>query len=192
MNSLEMESWTHVMHDAGGLWTWELFRKAPDRITKLIILNTIIYAEGFNPPIKMDTGSFSEFSMWLYSNGLTTDMLLSQLFKKGLKENNLSSNEIEGYKTPLVEGKTKGMYYFFTQTCNKLPDYSSVINSITIPISVIWGRYDDMLEWEPQKERVIDSLNIKDEDLFIIDAKHFIQEEMPDRVNTIILDFIKG
>jgi haloalkane dehalogenase len=190
MDSLQIDNWVHVMHDAGGLWTWEIFKKDPSRIEKLILLNTIIYEEGFNPPIRMDAGNFSEFSMWLYSNSLTTDMLLNQLFRKGLKENSLSFEEIEGYKTPLVEGKTRGMYYFFTQTCNSLPDYSSVINSINIPVSVIWGEHDEMLMWGPQKEKVIDSLNIKSEDIHVMDAKHFIQEEMPDKVNSIILDFI--
>lgn len=191
MDFLEIDTWTHVMHDAGGLWTWEILKVDPSRIEKMILLNTIIYEEGFNPPIKMDTGSFSEFSMWLYRNGLTTDMLLNQLFKKGLVKNNLTKNDIEGYKIPLLEGKTKGMYYFFTQTCNSFPDYSSVINSINIPVSVIWGIHDDMLKWEPQKKRVINSLNINSRDIHIIDAKHFIQEEMPDKVNSIILDFIR-
>jgi len=26
MDSLEIKNWNHVFHDAGGLWTWELFK----------------------------------------------------------------------------------------------------------------------------------------------------------------------
>jgi len=49
MDSLKIKTWNHVMHDAGGLWTWELIKYNPNRIHKLIILNTIILQDGFFP-----------------------------------------------------------------------------------------------------------------------------------------------
>ena len=56
MSSLKIESWNHVFHDAGGLWTWELMKTASEKIKALIILNTIIFEEGFNPPIRFKKG----------------------------------------------------------------------------------------------------------------------------------------
>ena len=82
------------------------------------------------------------------------------------------------------------MYYFFSNTCNNLPDYEEIIEKIDIPVAVIWGKNDDMLQWEPQKEHVIDSLNIKVKDIHLLDAKHFIQEEKPDHINSIILNLV--
>ena len=38
MDHLQVDSWTHAMHDAGGLWTWELFKLAPSRIKKLVFV----------------------------------------------------------------------------------------------------------------------------------------------------------
>ncbi|WP_299013742.1 alpha/beta fold hydrolase [uncultured Polaribacter sp.] len=137
MNALNIKSWTHVTHDAGGLWTWELLKQDKKRINKLIILNSIVFEEGFNPPIRMKKGFFAKTSMWMYSNGVTTNMLLKALFKTGLVNNTLSKNEIEGYKKPLKEGKTRGMYYFFSKTCNTLPDYAALIKSLQIPVVVI-------------------------------------------------------
>jgi len=192
MDHLKIDSWSHVMHDAGGLWTWETFKKVPSRINRLIILNTIIYKEGFNPPIKMTRGPFARFSMWLYRNKSTTNTLLDQLFKKGMNHNELTEEEIEGYKMPLQEGKTNAMYYFFTNTCNELTDYDSLLNSINIPVTVIWGKNDDMLEWEPQKEKVQKSLKIKNENIHTLDGRHFIQEGFPEQINEIIINFMKN
>ena len=192
MDGLHIKKWNHVTHDAGGLWTWELLKKHKQRVKKIVLLNTIIYEEGFHPPIRMKKGFIAKFSMWMYKNSVTTNLLLKGLFKNGLKENNLTKSEIEGYKKPLIEGKVNAMYYFFSQTCNVFPDNSKVIGSLDIPVSIIWGEHDKMLQWEPQKELVTDALNLQQEDIHILDAKHFIQEEKPQEINEIILKFING
>jgi haloalkane dehalogenase len=191
MNDLDINKWSHVTHDAGGLWTWALFKQDNQRIEKLILLNTIVFEEGFHPPIKMKKGIIAKFSMWLYKNGVTTNLLLKGLFKSGLMENNLTKIEIEGYKKPLLEGKTKGMYYFFSKTCNTFPDTESIIKNLEIPVAVIWGKHDKMLQIAPQKKKMMDAMKIQEKDIHIIDAKHFIQEEKPTEINSLILNFIK-
>jgi len=191
MDSLEIDQWNHLMHDAGGLWTWELIKKHPDKISKLVILNTIIYSEGFDPPVRMKKGFIARTAMWAYRNGITTNILLKSLFKSGMLENDLNEQDVEGYKTPLKEGKTKGMYYFFTQTCNELTDYSEQLKNFNKPVAVIWGENDEFLLWEPQKDRVIQDLDISEENIHILNAKHFIQEEKPEKIISTILDFLK-
>jgi len=138
MDHLKIKNWTHVMHDAGGLWTWEIFKKQPKRIKRLVVLNTIIFEEGFNPPVRLKKGRITKSIMWLYRNKTASNKLLEQLFKKGLSENTLTQEELEGYRKPLQEGKTKAMYYFFSNTCNQVADYDALINSINIPVSVVW------------------------------------------------------
>lgn len=191
MDHLGIQSWSHVMHDAGGLWTWELIKKQPSRIDNLVILNTIIYEEGFDPPIRMKKGVFARTAMWGYRNGVTTNVMLKNLFKSGMIENTLNEADIEGYKKPLLEGKTRGMYYFFTQTCQELPDYEAITKEIDIPTSVIWGKNDEFLLWTPQASEVIDNLSIKDNNVHLLDAKHFIQEEQPEQIVRMIIEFIK-
>jgi pimeloyl-ACP methyl ester carboxylesterase len=191
MDSLEIASWNHVMHDAGGLWTWALIKQQPGRISNLVVLNTIIYEEGFDPPIRFDEGFLARTAMWAYRNGITTNTMLQGLFKAGMTENTLNKNDVEGYKTPLLEGKTKAMYYFFTQTCNLLPDISEAVKNINIPVAVIWGENDAFLSWEPQKTKVINALRISEENIHILDAKHFIQEEKPEEISGLILAFLE-
>ncbi|MEW7280984.1 alpha/beta hydrolase [Aquimarina sp. 2201CG1-2-11] len=191
MNALGIESWTHVMHDAGGLWTWELMRQDPDKIEKLVVLNTIIYEEGFYPPVRMKPGGVAKTAMWAYRNGVTTNTLLKSLFKQGLKENTLNSLDVEGYKTPLLEGKTHAMYYFYSQTCNVLPDYSDVFENIKIPVSVIWGIHDTMLQWPPQQTRASNALKVNSQDIHFVDEKHFVQETKATEIAYKIIDFLR-
>ncbi len=191
MDSLSISSWTHVLHDAGGLWTWALLKTAPKRIEKLVMLNTVIFDEGFYPPVPMKPGGIAKTAMWTYSNGMTTNVLLKKLFETGLKKNTLNKTDVEGYKTPLKEGKTKGMYYFFTQTCSDLPDYSSVFSKIEAPKLLIWGQHDDMLRWHPQQKRVTETFEIKEENIHLIDEKHFIQETRDKEIVKIVLEFLK-
>lgn len=191
MDHLSIDSWTHVMHDAGGLWTWEMLGKNPGRVEKLVILNTIILEDGFDPPIRFKPGFMAKTAMWSYRNGFTTNAMLKGLFKSGLKENNLNKEDIEGYKTPLKEGKTKAMYYFFTQTCNELPDYRPMIQNLNIPATVIWGEEDSFLKWLPQKAELEKDFKLGASDEHLLDAKHFIQEEKPKEITKLILEFLK-
>lgn len=191
MSQLEIDSWTHVMHDAGGLWTWELLEQAPQKVENLVILNSIIYEEGFDPPIRFEPGFMARTAMWSYRNGITTNMMLKGLFKSGMQKNTLNKEDINGYKTPMREGKTRGMYYFFTQTCNTLPDYQSMIQKINIPTTIIWGKDDSFLKLSPQQEALVKDLNIKPQNIHLLDAKHFIQEEKPEEIVNLIAEFLK-
>ncbi len=191
MDSLNIEKWTHVMHDAGGLWTWELLKQESHRFKNLVILNTIIYEEGFQPPIRFKKGFTARIAMWSYRNKITTNMMLRGLLKSGLIEHNLNKTDIEGYKIPLKEGKTRGMYYFFTQTCNELPNYSEVLSQFKRPVTIIWGEEDEFLLWQSQANRVKSDLNISEENIHLLKAKHFIQEEEPQEIIKIILQSLK-
>ena len=192
MSFLKIESWNHVFHDAGGLWTWELLKQAPLKIKNLIILNTIIYEAGFKPPIRFKKGFIARCIMALYSNGISTNMMLKGLFKTGLIDHSImTKSAIEGYKKPMLEGKVKAMYHFFSNTCNNLPDYSEVFENLSMPKLLIWGQEDEFLVFDKMKNKVITGLNLNEEYVHTIEAKHFIQEEQPELINRLILDFLK-
>lgn len=182
MDHLELNTWTQVIHDAGGCWTWEVFKIQPQRISSLILLNTIVYEEGFNPPIRMKEGGFAKLSMWLYRQGMSSRILLKQLFKNGLVNKTLSKSEFEGYRLPLTEGRTHGLYQFYTTVTQDFPNNDSTIEKIKIPVGLIWGKEDGTLQIEPQKERIIQNLGIKKEHIHLLDGDHFILEEFPEQI----------
>lgn len=190
MDSLQINNWHHVSHDAGGLWTWEIFKNYPTKINKLTVLNSVVYKEGFHPPIKFKKGFLAKTAMWAYNNNVTTNSMLKMLFKNGLENPKLlNDSDFFGYKKPLIENKTKAMYYFFTQTCNHLTDYSNVFKSIDIPVQFIWGKHDEMLELKSQLNLVKNGFRVEEKNIHLLDAKHFIQEEKPDEIVTLIHSF---
>ena len=191
MRFLKINSWNHIFHDAGGLWTWELIKLAPEKIKSLVILNTIIFKEGFKPPIRFKRGFIAKCVMAMYSNGISTNTMLKGLFKTGLKNDEiLTKEQLQGYKKPLLEGKTKAMYHFFSNTCNSLPDYSSVIKTLNMPRLLIWGKEDSFLVFNDMKDKVMEQLISSEKQIHLIDAKHFIQEEKPNEINELILNFL--
>ncbi len=191
MDYLKVEAWNHVFHDAGGLWTWELLKNNAHRVKRLIILNTIIYSNGFQPPIKLKKGLLTRLIMAMYSNGISTNAMLKGLFKTGLVNNNLTKTDLEGYKKPFLEGKTKAMYHFFSRTCYDLPNYESVIKSLSMPKLLIWGKHDSFLVFDDMKDKVISDLKLEEENIHLLEAKHFIQEEQPDQISSLIFSFMK-
>ena len=131
----------------------------------------------FQPPMRFEKGVFTKLSMSFYSNKLTNKTIMKKLFKNALIKNDLTVNEIEGYRKPLLEGKTNALYTFFSSTCNALPNYKETITSMNIPAMVIWGKHDKMLQWLPMANQVVNDLSIQEKDVHIIEAKHYIQEE---------------
>ena len=187
MKHLNIDSWTHIMHDAGGLWTWEMLKVDPDKIEKLIVLNTIIYDEGFEPPVKMKKGFFAKIPMWAYRN--MSGMMIGKLFKNGTNDHQMSKAEIEGYTTPLKQGKTQALYKFFTTNTKSIPDYTTALTNLKVPVQVIWGTDDTILLWNPQKEKVTKNLKVDPKDIHLLSKNHFIQEEATDKLIELISSF---
>jgi len=191
MDSLKINNWTHVCHDAGGLWTWELVKKDSMRIEHLVLLNTIILKEGFNPPIQMKKNIFSRLYVKMYTSFLSRKSSIKATIKGGLENKELCNpNMLVGYIKPTKSHLDRALFQFFSNTYVKdLPDYKPVLQKIKCPVTVIWGKNDEILVWEKQAETVKKLLNIKDSDIHILEnAKHFIQEEKPME----IVEFIAG
>ena len=193
MHYLGIENWSQVFHDGGGLWTWEMLKKNKKAITHLFMLNTIVYEEGFKPPIRFETGTIAGLFSRLYSSVAGQKIVIDQTIKRGVNEKKIiSKNILEGYRKPFLEEGHGAIYYFFTQTCKRLEDYSELHKSLGIPTTVIWGENDVMLVWDKIKGQVKSNFKLEDEDIHVLDAKHFIQEEKPNEISEIILKALKG
>ena len=189
MDHLNIKNWHHAMHDAGGLWTWELFKLAPNKISALTILNTIIYQEGFCPPIQVKKGVLGKLIMWGYRT--KTNLMVKKLFEGGTNDYAMSKADVEGYITPLRKGKTDALYTFFTSNTKEIPNYSNTLKNIKIPVQVIWGTDDKILVWDKQSTKVITDLNIKSSDIHLLKKNHFLQEEASNELVSRILNFKK-
>lgn len=189
MDQLQIEQWTHVFHDGGGLYTWELLRQCPERVKRLVMMNTIVYQAGFKPPMKFEPGLLAKAYVRQYCAPLGQRIVIHGTFKNGVKAKEVVTDDmLAGYKEPFLNAEPHSLYYFFTQTCRKIDDYSELHQSLDMPLTVIWGQHDHILVWEHIAEEVKRYFNLQEQDIHILDARHFIQEEKPEEIVEIILD----
>lgn len=193
MEHLNIEEWTQVFHDGGGLWTWEMLIQDASKVNHLVMLNTIVYEAGFKPPIRFKEGKVAEKYAKQYTTKMGQKMVINPTFKNGvLNKEVINDSMLQGYKIPYLDQSSASLYYFFTRTCNKIPNYTTLYQSLNIPLTVIWGEEDDMLVWKNIEELVKKNFDIKDENIHLLDAKHFIQEEKPKEISDIIVQELKG
>lgn len=194
MDGLKIKRWHHVCHDAGGLWTQALVERAPSRLKSLTLLNSVLLKEGFAPPVRMKQGLVAKTAMASYRSSITNSLMTGILFQQGLEDcQHLTDDDKEGYRRPLLEGKTDSLYYFFSKSCNELPDYRNALRGLTkhhCPVQVIWGIKDDMLLWNPQAEEVKSMLKIDSSDIHLLQSNHFLQEEQPAKISRLIDRFV--
>jgi haloalkane dehalogenase len=195
MDSIGINEWTHVCHDGGGLWTWEFLKNNPGHINKLVILNSIIFDEGFNPPMQMKKNGFTKAYTKLYTMGISRKSTIEGTLRNGLSRPKEVCTPVmtDGYLKPMKGKAHRALYQFFSNANTKmLPDYTSVLENAKMPAMVIWGAKDKILVWETQKEKVKAALTLKDENIHILpNATHFIQEEEPNQISNWIASFAK-
>lgn len=185
MDMLEIQTWNHVCHDLGGIWTWELLNIASVRISKLIILNTILFEEGFNPPwiIKsIQPGNiFHKIFMSMYR--FMPKMMIEGTLRQGVQAHKFSKEDLEGYTYPIVEEqKFAALEHFFTTMQTdiypKLASYQSALKKFSGGVNVVWGKYDPILKVD-QVQSLQNFLNLPDENIQIFEnGKHYLAEEL--------------
>ncbi|MBL4577833.1 MAG: alpha/beta hydrolase [Flavobacteriales bacterium] len=195
MQFLEIVSWSQVIHDVGGLWTWEQLKMAPNAIDHLIILNTIIDQDGFKPPIRFRRKGFiGRFFIRQYRSFLFGKFIMRRTLKYGMVDYKLSKSDEEGYWLPMKEGGNKAVFHFFSsfkKTCNSLPEYQHVLGNHNIRTMIFWGREDDILKGKEQIGLLTDRAILIPEKVLLVEGiKHFIQEEQPEVICDEIFDFV--
>lgn len=187
MNALEIENWAQVFHDAGGLWTWEMLEMNRASVSHLFMLNTIVYEEGFKPPMRFSDGPIARAYVKQYTSAMGQKVVITSTFRKGIKDRSvINKTMLEGYKAAFLDENPDALYYFFTHTCNSLPDYNNLHKGLDIPLTVIWGKHDDILVWHKISEAVKSNFSLNESDIHLLDAGHFIQEEKPEEIAAII------
>ncbi|MBL4753301.1 MAG: alpha/beta hydrolase [Flavobacteriales bacterium] len=195
MQFLEIGSWSEVIHDVGGLWTWELLKIAPNAIDHLVILNTIIDQEGFKPPIRFRRkGLIGRFFIRQYRSFLFGKMVMKRTLKYGMVDYRLSKSDEKGYWLPMKEGANKAVFHFFSsyeKTCSSLEAYQHELGKLKIRTMVFWGKEDDILKGKEQIALLKEKVILTPEKVLLVGGiKHFIQEEQPVEICDEIFSFI--
>ncbi len=187
LSHLEIEKFSLLMHDMGGLVAWEILRNQAENVSHLIVLNTIINKEGFNNP-NINAGFFTRQMMKAYRSPLTSAAILKKTFDDlGLvDEYELTETECYGYVAPMKEGSDPALYAFFTQLnpslFTRLNENKTLLNNYQGNTLVLWGAKDTTLTTKqiPVLQKM---LAVPNENIHIYpDNAHFLAEEIPDEI----------
>ncbi len=193
--SLGLKKYSLMFHDMGGLVAWEMLRQDREAVSNLIVLNTIIREEGFNPP-DFKPGMMTRALSQAMTSPLSNEAVLGVAFKSlGLvSEHGLSASECYGYVKPLREGNGDALYEFYTSLTPdlyaRLESNRSVFQKFKGRTLVLWGTQDKILT-EKQIPFLKEQLRVKDEDIHLYpENAHFLAEEIPRELVQRVTDFL--
>ena len=194
---LQLEPWTHVCHDAGGPWTWEMMALAPSAVRRLVVLNTIAYGEGWRPPIRLHEGGLVGASV---RRTLVREQVGRSstriILNAGVEQRGVFADQavVDGYWRSMPEGTANAVVSFMEHLDEieaKLPTYQLTLRNFLGRAAIIWGAGDDILLADAQVPELTRALAVDPADVHVLfDAKHFIQEEHPERVAALIAEFV--
>lgn len=190
MDVLEIEKWSQVVHDAGSIWTFYLMAQSPQRIERLTFLNAIIDESGVVWSRRYETRFLSAINSCLYNWGLKKNPIITKMLAQNTNNRVFSAAELEGYEFMFNAGKNSASLAHYQYMEAYQPNIPKNANTFNIPVQVIWGQADEVLRWKPQAQQVMEKFAIEEQNVHLLNANHFIPEELPQQLDSLIVAFI--
>jgi haloalkane dehalogenase len=175
---LGLERFHLVVHDFGGPVGFELCARMPERIRSLTILNTGVDVEHFRRPWALELLA----RPWLSSAVLRLvprAVFRALMWRVGIADRGSTSDaELDAWLELLRRGDggraCVRMATGLERTRAKSDRYRRALQSLTVPVQVLWGVKDPILKLEREGERV---LQFTGAPLHRLPGKHFLQED---------------
>jgi len=191
---------TVVGHDWGGSAAWVLGVADPELVDRLVICNAphpAVFAKALRDPLQLLRFSYMAF----FQVPALPEALLGARDAAGLRwflraastrSGAFADEDLERYAEAFAEpGALTGALAYYRSMGRALLDRRGAAppsRPVQAPTMVIWGTGDQILPLslaDPGRRRVPD-LRLEP----IEGAGHFVQSDAPDRVNTLLLDFL--
>jgi len=194
LTSLDVQYYSMVAHDMGGLVGFELLVSHAEQIQSFFVLNTTAYTDGFTPPseMKMLAGKMGGVMTSMMSNGVTGEFLTAKFIKDNMGHpERLSKDAKENYWWPMHEGATQPMRATaqnFNNIMARYPVYQEALKTYHGSTRILWGAKDKVLNFEKLSAQFSRDLRLSPVKVQRIeDAGHFLQEDYPDLVAANVL-----
>ncbi|MCV7258716.1 alpha/beta fold hydrolase [Mycobacterium shimoidei] len=192
IDTLELERFHLVVHDIGGPVGFEVAHAVPDRVLSMTVLNTIIAVETFHRPWPMEPFAHRGLGeAWLQS------MRIPGAFEAIMRMVGVSRGvpiaEISCWK-PLLFGDDDGRAFLkimrgFELTAESQRRYVAAVHDTPYPVQIVWGERDRMLSWRRHGMQAQAASGT--EQVTLLPAKHFVQEDCPHEVAAAVHRFIE-
>ncbi len=186
-----------VVHDLGGLVSFELLDRAPERVERLLVLDTTAYAEGFEPPreMRMLGGWMGGMMAWSMRSGV-----LGPHVTRSFLRDNVGDREVideaaaDVYWWSLHEGAVvpmRAVARSFDAIVEGFPRYQAALRRFRGPAALLWGKEDRVLPFDRLSGRFAADLRIPPERVRAVEgARHFLQEDHAADVAGAILELM--
>ncbi len=186
-----------VGHDWGAIVAWSLAILHPERVQTLSILNVphpVVFQKTLRSNISQLLKSWYVFSFqipglpeWMMSRGDYSSA--ATMIKRSGKPTTFTDADLEKYKAAWRnEGALTGMINWYRAYVQKPPTLPDNVR-LSMPTLMIWGAKDQFLSAsmaQPSIEMCDDGKLV-----MIEDATHWVQHDAPERVNGLLLDFLR-
>ena len=189
LDALGVERLALVGHDLGGPIGVDWMLRRPGRVTRLALLNTLLYPD-FDPMVL-------EFVTRLTTPGqreeTTSDAGLEDVLRLGLADGSSASPEaIAGITAPFASADDRlalaragvGLQP------ERFAEIGSRLHEIDVPVRVVYGEKDRILPDVATTMRRVAGDVAHSEITALPDAGHFLQEDAPEEVGELLAEFL--
>jgi pimeloyl-ACP methyl ester carboxylesterase len=189
VDALKLEKFHLVVHDLGGPVGFEMAVNLKDRIQSLTVLDTLAEVHTFRKPWTMAPFAILILDrIWL---GSINDFLFVQLmYLQGIKNKKAVSRDEILVHLRLLRKTDRGKAFLkimkgFEHTKAKTALIAKAIQDVPYPIQIIWGKDDPAIPVKKQGEYIRKLAGL--EEIKLVDAKHFLQEDQAEAIVTEIV-----
>lgn len=192
------ETATVIGHDWGALVAWHFAMRRPEMLERLAILNVphpVAMAKALRKPAQMLRSSYALFFQmpWVPERVFLAGnaAVLRRVFAHDpVRKGAFSAEDIERYAVAAKRpgALTGGMNYYRAAFRHAGEQIKPAV--ISAPVLVIWGEQDRFLgkDLADPPRRLVPNARV----VRLPDASHWVQNDRPERVNQLLLDFLKA
>jgi pimeloyl-ACP methyl ester carboxylesterase len=189
-----------VGHDWGGIVAWAVAMLHPERVERLVILNVPHperFSRGLRTPRQLLKSLYAFFFQipWLPEKVLRAGdfAIVRSVFRNDpVRPGTFGERDIDRYVGALSRpGALTAPINYYRALARRAPSVARALRRrIEAPVLVIWGQRDLFLL--PELARPDPALVPDARVRRLPDASHWVQQDRPERVNALLLDFLGG
>lgn len=198
INHFGYEQVTLVAHDWGAAVAWWMALKHPQRLKKLVILNSP-HPHAFRQHLQQSAWQQLKSSYMLaFQMPFLPEWLISrnhwQLGIHALKTTSrpraFTDEDWALYRTAWSRPNAmRAMFNWYRAIAQTPQDSNITTYTVTVPTLIIWGKQDPFFDWELAQKSIDMCQNGRL--VYLEHATHWLQHEEPERINHLVLEFIR-